>query len=160
PAWFASEGTTPRAIDSSSRSAAVEIDQEAALEFLRIAYEPEDWIAVFVKSYVSGRVAQRILPVSLALDPRVQEGLCHENASNANVYVSVNAVRRNQTSRRRSAISAIRHLFLDADHEAPEVLAAISARADVPPPSYVITSSLARAHVLWRVTHLDKSASE
>jgi len=138
----------------------VEIDHEAAIEFLRIAYEPEDWIAVFVKSYVSGRVAQRILPVSLALDARVQEWLRRENASSANVYVSVNAVTGNQTSRRRSAITAIRHLFLDADHEAPEVLATISARADLPPPSYVITSSLARAHVLWRVTNLDKRASE
>jgi hypothetical protein len=138
----------------------VEIDHDAAIEFLRMAYEPEDWVALFVKSYVSGRVAQRILPVSLALDARVQEWLHRENASNANVYVSVNAVRSNQTSRRRSAIAAIRHLFLDADHEAPEVIATIGARADLPPPSYVITSSLARAHLLWRVTDMEKDASE
>jgi hypothetical protein len=138
----------------------VEIDHQAAVEFLRIAYEPEDWIALFVKSYASGRVAQRVLPVSLALGRRVQEWLRRENASNGNVYVSVNAVRSNQTSRRRSAISAIRHLFLDADHEAPQVLATVNARADLPPPSYVITSSLARAHVLWRVTDMEKDASE
>jgi hypothetical protein len=138
----------------------VEIDREAAIEFLRIAYEPEDWIAVFLKSYVSGRVAQRILPVSLALDARVQEWLLRENASKADVYVSVNAVRANQTSRRRSAISAIRHLFLDADREAAGVLAAIGARADLPPLSYVIESSRGRAHILWRVSDLDKEASE
>ena len=34
----------------------MEIDHEAAIEFMRVAYEPEDWIALFVKSYASGRV--------------------------------------------------------------------------------------------------------
>lgn len=33
---------------------------EAALQFLRIAFEPDDWIALFLKSYMTGRCTQRV----------------------------------------------------------------------------------------------------
>jgi hypothetical protein len=41
----------------------VEVDSEAAVRFLRLAYTPADWVAVFLKSYDSGRVTQRVGPV-------------------------------------------------------------------------------------------------
>ena len=31
------------------------VDTEAAMRFLRTAYEPDDWIALFLKSYETGR---------------------------------------------------------------------------------------------------------
>ncbi len=45
----------------------VTVDRDAALRFLHTAYDAEDWIAVFLKSYESGRVAQRVVPVSFAV---------------------------------------------------------------------------------------------
>jgi hypothetical protein len=30
------------------------VDSEASVRFLQIAYDPDDWIAVFLKSYLSG----------------------------------------------------------------------------------------------------------
>ena len=136
------------------------IDHTEATHFLRVAYQPDDWVAVFLKSYETRRIAQRVVPVSLAASNRLQDWLDRENASGMNVYVSVNSLRSGQTSRRRHAIGAIRHVFLDADRAGADVLAAISCRPDLPPPSYVLHTSPDRVHVLWRVTRFTKEASE
>jgi hypothetical protein len=77
--------------------------------------------------------------------------LARENNATLNVYVSVNVISPRKVSRRRTAIGAIRHVFLDADHDGPAVLAAIAARGDLPPLSYVLHSSPNRVHVFWRV---------
>ena len=127
------------------------IDREAPLAFLATAFEPGDWVAVFLKSYTSGRVAQRIRSVEDIRAERFQAWLRAENAGGANVYVSVNAVRTHQRSRRREVIVAIRHVFLDADHVADDVLARISDDSTLPAASYVMRSSPGRAHVFWRV---------
>ena len=74
------------------------IDQTSATQFLRLAYQPDDWVALFLKSYDTGRVAQRVVPVTLAATNRLQEWLDRENASGMNIYVSVNSVRSGQTS--------------------------------------------------------------
>lgn len=127
------------------------IDHEAAFRFLRTAYEPDDWIAVFLKSYETGRAAQRVAPVSTVMSPSVQTWLSRENCRCANIFVSVNALRPRTASRRRSDVAAIRHVFLDADEDGPGVVAAIGARGDLPAPSYVLHSSPRRVHIFWRV---------
>ena len=128
------------------------VDREAPLQFLRTAYEPDDWVAVFLKSYETGLAAQRVGPLSLVGHPRFQAWLRAKQATeHANVYISVNPVKPGQRSRRRSAIRAVRHLFLEADHDAAGVLAAVGSRADLPAISYVLHSSPNRAHLFWRV---------
>jgi hypothetical protein len=130
----------------------VQIDHDAALRFLSTAYHADDWIAVFLKSYETGRVAQRVGPVPLVMTARFQKWLGRENRQRLNVFVSVNVLRPRAVSRRRSAIGVVRHLFLDVDHDGPRVVAAIEARRDLPRPSYVLYSSPDRVHVFWRVT--------
>jgi hypothetical protein len=127
------------------------IDGDAPLQFLRLAYQPDDWIAVFLKSYESGRIAQRVAPVSLVMSAGFQAWLARENQAALNVYVSVNVIRPRKVSRRRTAIGAIRHVFLDADHDGSAVVGDIAARGDLPPLSYVLHSSQNRVHVFWRV---------
>jgi len=118
-----------------------------------MAYQPDDWVALLVKSSGTNRVAQRIVPVSVAMSPRVQAWLKREDeSSGSNVYVSVNALRARTVSRRRSAVGAIRHVFLDADEDADAILQGIDRRDDLPTPSYILHSSPNRAHILWRVT--------
>ena len=46
------------------------VDTDASIRFLRTAYEPDDWIAVFLKSYETGQTLQRVGPLSLFLEPR------------------------------------------------------------------------------------------
>jgi DNA primase RepB-like protein len=71
------------------------------------------------------------------------------------MYCSVNAVGPGRRSRTRESIVAVRHVFLDADHDGPAVLAQIGERTDLPAPSYVLTSSPGRFHLFWRVTGFD-----
>lgn len=127
------------------------VDTEAAMRFLRTAYEPDDWIALFLKSYETGKTVQRVGPLSLFLEPRVHAWLRAMNAQRFNVYVSVNAIRPGLRARTKNAIDAVRHIFLDADHDGAGVLARLAVRDDIPPPSYVLESSPNRVHVFWRV---------
>ena len=127
------------------------IDADAPLAFLQAAYQRDDWVAVFLKSYASGRIAQRVAPLCVVMSSPFQAWLAEENQAGVNVYCSVNPLRERTVSRRRMAIRAIRHVFLDADHDGSAILAAIAARRDLPPPSYVLHSSKNRIHVFWRV---------
>jgi hypothetical protein len=133
----------------------VEVDSEAARRFFRLAYEPSDWVAVFLKSYESGQVAQRVQPVSWASAGRVQHWLRVMNKHRFNVYVSVNAVAAGRRTRTRDAMASVRHVFLEADRDGHAVLARVDARTDLPPPSYVLHSSPGRVHVFWRVKGFD-----
>ena len=81
------------------------------------------------------------------------------NAHGWNVYVSVNAYRPGR-SRAREAVAHVRHLFLEEDLDGPGLLAALSTRPDLPPPSYVLHSSPGRLHVLWRVRDIAPSRVE
>jgi hypothetical protein len=128
------------------------VDRDAPLEFLRTAYEPDDWVAVFLKSYESGRVAQRVRPLSLVCDSRFQAWLRWRNLMRWNIFISVNAIVPGQRSRTRGSVGAVRHVFLDADRNGSQVLSTIDARGDLPPPSYVLHSSPNRIHVFWRAS--------
>jgi hypothetical protein len=130
----------------------VEIDSEAAVTFLRLAYEPSDWLAVFLKSYDSGQVAQRVGSVSWASHQRFQRWLRAMNVHRFNVYVSVNAIAAGRYARTRDAIASVRHVFLEADRDGDGVLARVDARPDLPSPSYILRSSPGRLHLFWRVT--------
>jgi hypothetical protein len=132
---------------------AIVVDANAPLQFLRTAYQPDDCVAVLLKSYRTNRVAQRVVPISVAVSSTFQAWLMRENDSSAvSVYVSVNALRSRTVSRRRSAVGAIRHVFLDADDDGDAVLQTIDGRSDLPTPSYVLHTSPNRLHILWRVT--------
>ena len=130
------------------------IDRMAPLRFLRTAFEPADWVAVFLKNYRTGQTVQRVVPIESALLPPFQRWLRHQNANRWNVYVSVNAIRPGR-SRSRNAVIGIRHIFLEEDVDGPGLLAALTTRPDLPPPSYVLHSSPARLHMFWRVAGFD-----
>ena len=137
----------------------VSIDPTAPVRFLRAAFSPNDSIGVLLKTYRTGQVVQRIVTVSRAASDTFQAWLRHMNAHGWNVYVSVNAYRPGR-SRAREAVAHVRHLFLEEDLDGPGLLAALSTRPDLPPPSYVLHSSPGRLHVLWRVRDIAPSQIE
>jgi hypothetical protein len=128
------------------------IDRDAPLRFLRTAFQPDDWVAIFLKSYESGHVAQRVGPLEWVMHPRFQAWLRFKNSQKYNVYCGTNAIASWKRTRTRDSIGAIRHVFLEADHDGAAVLARIAARWDLPEPSYVLHSSPNRVHIFWRVT--------
>lgn len=131
-----------------------------ARAFLQMAYEPDDWIAIFLRHYGTGDTAQRVIPLAAALADRFQAWLRARNAQGSNVYVSVNTFTPGQRTRRRQAVRAVRHVFLDVDTAAETVRTAIRRRDDLPPPSYVLRSSPDRIHILWRVRGFDADGAE
>lgn len=137
----------------------LDIDEAMPIRFLRTAYHADDWIAVFLKTYRTGETAQRVLPVSAAITKGFQAWLERRNAHGWNVYVSVNAVRPGR-SRTKRAIARIRHVFLEEDADGLGLLAALTTRPDLPPPSYVLHSSPGRLHVLWRSRGFDCESVE
>jgi hypothetical protein len=137
----------------------VPVDRVTPIRFLRTAYNAADWIAVFLKTYRTGDVAQRVMPVSAVLSQHFQAWLRHRNANGWNVYVSVNAVVPGRSRTRRS-IAAVRHVFVEEDSDGPGLLAALTTRPDLPPPSYVLHSSPGRLHVLWRTRHFERDDVE
>lgn len=129
----------------------MQVDRDAPLRFLRAAFMPEDWIAVLLKRHDTGEAVQRVGPVAMVLDARFQSWLRFKNARRFDVFVSINALTPGRRSRTRESVTAVRHVFLDADKEVDRVLRQIEHRSDLPTPSFIVRSSKGRAHVLWRV---------
>ena len=80
-------------------------DRECLVTFLQTAFEPSDWIALFLKSYQNGQVGQRVGCVSWAPSQRCHSWLRAMNARKFNVYVSVNAIAPGRRTRTRDAIA-------------------------------------------------------
>lgn len=136
------------------------VDPAASMRFLRTAFEPGDWIAIFLKSYENGHTAQRVGPLSVFLEARIHAWLRAMNANRFNIYVGVNTVREGQRTRTKQAISAIRHIFLEVDREGAKRLKQIAARGDLPALSYVLQSSPGRLHFFWRVSGFSTEDAE
>src|SRR5262245_48489383 len=136
------------------------VDRHASRRFLTTVFEPTDWVAVFLKSYEKSPVAQRVGPVSWIQSDRFQQWLCAMNAQKYNIFVSVNSIASGHRSRTRDDISAIRHVFLDADNDSEAVLARVEKREDLPAPSYILHSSPRHMHVFWRARDFDRAVVE
>jgi hypothetical protein len=136
------------------------VEPAAPLRLLHAGYATDDWVAVFLKSYGTHETCQRVTSIAQVASARFLAWLRSRNAAGWEIYVSVNAVKPHRRSRAREAIAAVRHVFLEADHDGAHVLAAIAARSDLPPPSYLLHSSKNRVHVFWRVTGFDLARVE
>jgi hypothetical protein len=136
------------------------IEPSAPLRLLRAGYAPDDWVAVFLKSHTTNETRQRVVSISQVSRPHFLAWLRSRNAQGWDVYVSVNSVRPEGRSRARQAVAVVRHVFLEADEDGPQVLARIARRADLPPPSYLLHSSKHRVHVFWRVAGFDVARVE
>jgi hypothetical protein len=51
------------------------VDGAASVQFLEVAFEPEDWVAIFLKSHDTGSVAQRVGPLPWVRGERFQRWL-------------------------------------------------------------------------------------
>src|SRR5437762_1441924 len=67
-----------------------------------------------------------VAPASTITNSPFQDWLVRENRVGASVYLSVNALKRGTALRRRRAVAAVRHVFLDADENLTAVLATIA----------------------------------
>ena len=122
-----------------------------AAEFLTRCFAPGETIALFLRREVPRATIQRIVQLETALAPRYLAWLAHENAAGANVYVAANPLRSDSRKRTKECIVAVRHLYLDLDTDGEARLTSLRASDAVPPPNAVLSTSLGKYQILWRV---------
>lgn len=67
----------------------------------------------------------------------------------------MNAIAPGRRAGTRDAIDAVRHVFLDADHDGSAILSHVRGRSDLPSPSYLLWTSPDHVHMFCRVTGFD-----
>jgi hypothetical protein len=85
------------------------------------------------------------------LAPRYLAWLAHENAAGANIYVVANPLHSGSRKRTKECIAAVRHLYLDLDTDGEARLTWLRVSDAVPPPSAILSTSLRKYQILWRV---------
>jgi hypothetical protein len=122
-----------------------------AAEFLTRCFAPGETIALLLRREVPAATMQRIVRLETALTPRYVAWLAHENAAGANIYVTANPLRSDSRRRTKDRIASVRHLYLDLDRDGEARLTSIRFSDAVPPPSAVLSTSLGKYQILWRV---------
>src|ERR1700678_258389 len=122
-----------------------------AAEFLTRCFAPGETIALFLRREVPRTTIQRIVQLETALAHRYLAWLAHENFAGANVYVAANPLRSDSRKRTKECIAGVRHLYLDLDTDGETRLSSLRASDAVPPPNAILSTSLGKYQILWRV---------
>ena len=123
----------------------------AAAEFLTRCFSPGETIALLLRREVPSATTQRIVQLETALAPRYLGWLAHENAAGANIYVAANPLRSDSRKRTKECIAGVRHLYLDLDTDGEARLTSLRASYAIPPPNAILSTSLGKYQILWRV---------
>jgi len=127
------------------------IDIGIADEFLSRSFAPSETIAIVLRHTAAVTIAQRIVTVERALQPRYLGWLAHENAAGANVYFAANPLVPGSRKRTKESVDEVRHLYLDLDTDGEAKLAALRSSNSVPIPTAIVSTSPGKYQVLWRV---------
>lgn len=135
--------------------------QMTAPEYIRANFHPSDRIAILVRKRGRGETIQRISTADKIAATSFQEWLHYKNEKeNCDVYIGMNALKPESHTRTKDDISAIRHLYIDLDHDGPKSLAAIEQSDLVPKPSYVLNTSPDKFQVIWKVEEITPLQAE
>src|ERR1035438_6069048 len=122
-----------------------------AADFLTRCFAPGETIALLLRREVPHATIQRIVQLETVLAPRYLAWLAHENSAGANVYVAANPLRSDSRKRTKECIASVRHLYLDLDTDGEARLISLRVSDAVPPPNAVLSTSLGKYQILWRV---------
>jgi len=130
-------------------------------EYLSAAFEPSSHLAILVRNHRSKVTIQRIAAAARIVEPAFQEWLGHKNhRDGCDVYVGMNPLKASARTRTKDDILAIRHLYVDLDHEGQRALEAIRQSDAVPPPNYVLSTSPGKFQVIWKVEEIQQDQAE
>jgi hypothetical protein len=140
---------------------AQEVKNVSAVEYIRTNFHPSDRIAVLVRRGTTREILQRIASSDRIAGASFQEWLEHKNEKEScDIYIGMNTLKSEAHSRTKEDIQAIRHLYLDIDHEGPGALTKIRQSNLVPGPNYVINTSPEKFQVAWRVEGIAQEQAE
>ena len=132
----------------------------AASEYINDNFKPSDRIAILVLNRNLGETTQRITTVEKAASPEFQAWLRYKNANGADIYVGMNPLKQDASTRTKDDIETIRHLYLDLDHAGSRALELIENSDLVPQPNYVLNTSPDKFQVVWKVEGLKPEEAE
>ena len=132
----------------------------AASEYISDNFKPSDRIAVLVLNRNLGETTQRITTAQKAASPEFQAWLRYKNANGADIYVGMNPLKQDASTRTKDDIETIRHLYLDLDHGGSAGLEAIKNSDLVPQPNYVLNTSPEKFQVIWKVEGIAPGEAE
>jgi RepB DNA-primase from phage plasmid len=127
------------------------IDLGIASDFLGRSFAPSETIAIVLRRTSPATIAQRIVTLERALQPKYLGWLAHENATGANVYFVANPLISGSRKRTKESVAVVRHLYLDLDTAGDAKVAALRASNMVPIPTAIVSTSPGKYQVLWRV---------
>src|SRR6267378_1438151 len=122
-----------------------------ASEYISNNFKPSDRIAVLVLNRNLGETTQRITTAQKAASPEFQAWLRYKNANGADIYVGMNPLKQDASTRTKDDIEIIRHLYVDLDHGGSAALEGIKNSDLVPKPNYVLNTSPEKFQVVWKV---------
>ena len=128
-----------------------QIDTRIAAGFLTRSFRSDETIAVVFRRVSPATIAQRLVTVERALQPRYLAWLAHENTAGANVYFAANPLVSGSRKRTKESVAGVRHLYLDLDTDGGAKLAALRTSNTVPTPTAIVCTSPGKYQVLWRV---------
>jgi hypothetical protein len=134
-------------------------DSLSASDYILQNFGPTDRIAILVRNRRAGETIQRITTAKNAASPDFQAWLQHKNVT-SDVYIGMNALKRDAQSRTKEDIETIRHLYLDVDRNGPLALEAMGNSGLVPQPNYVLETSPEKYQVVWKVEGIAQEQAE
>lgn len=132
----------------------------SASEYILDNFEQTDRIAMLVLNRDFGETAQRITSAQKAASPEFQAWLRYKNANGSDIYIGMNPLKKDASTRTKEDIEAIKHVYIDLDHGGAEGLKAVENSGFVPKPNYVLNSSPEKHQVVWKVEGINLEEAE
>ena len=124
-------------------------DFDAPGRYVRANYEREDWLAVVLIYRNPALVKQEFATAERISKPSYQAHLRAANASGADVYLTVNALKAGATGRTKADVKTVRHVYLDLDGAGREAVERILQAPGMPAPHHILNTSPGKYQLIW-----------
>ena len=132
----------------------------SAAEYILDNFDETDRIAMLVLNRRFGETVQRITSAQKAASPEFQAWLRYKNANGSDIYIGMNPLKKDASTRTKEDIESIKHVYIDLDLGGPEALEAVEHSSAVPKPNYVLNSSPDKHQVVWKVEGMTLDEAE
>ena len=123
-------------------------------------FERTDRIALLLLNRDSAETIQRITSADKASSPEFQAWLRYKNANGSDIYIGMNPLRLDASTRTKDDIESIRHVYLDLDHGGSDALQSVEDSSLVPKPNYILATSPGKFQIVWKVEGMNMEEAE
>jgi hypothetical protein len=131
-----------------------------ASDYVLDLFGPTENVAVVVRNRATGRTIQRIARADTVAGKEFQTWLASQNGAGSDVFLGMNPIKDDATSRIKANIKDIRTVYLDLDRKGDESLQAIRNSSEVPPPNFVLDTSPRKHQVVWKINGVTQDEAE